>query len=342
MRESRSLMAIAALDARMAGPSRSAANSGTHRGMSAAAERSDLSPDGEGHLWDSFWCRAQDGLRLHGRLYGQAASGRLPVVCLPGLARTSADFHELATALSTHRARPRPVLAMDYRGRGRSDYDRDPRNYDPRIELQDVQDVLTAAGVHAAVFVGTSRGGILTMGLSALRPAAIRGAVLNDIGGVIEGKGLVRIKGYIGKLPAPRDCAEAAQILKRLASQQFTRLSEDDWRTFARRTFKQTPRGLAPDYDPALMASLQAYDLEKPLPVLWPYFDGLRGVPVLSIRGENSDLFSEATQAEMARRHPLCEPYVVVGEGHAPLLTDRATIQKIVGFVHKVEDGRDG
>jgi pimeloyl-ACP methyl ester carboxylesterase len=310
--------------------------------MEMSVSAANVSPgrvqDGEGTLWESFWCRSQDGLKLHNRLYGSPHWPRLPVVCLPGLARTSADFHEIATFLSTHRSRPRLVLAMDYRGRGRSGYDPDPANYDPRIEMQDVQDVLTAVGIHAAVFIGTSRGGIITMGLSAVRPGCIRGAVLNDIGAVIDGKGLARIKGYVGKLPKPRDYPEAVQMLKRIASQHFTRLSDADWNTFARRTFKESPQGLVPDYDPMLMKSLEAYDLEKPLPVLWQFFEGLKGVPVLSIRGENSDLFSQATQAEMVQRHPLCEPYIVVGEGHAPLLSDRATMQKISVFVNAVED----
>ena len=88
-----------------------------------------------------------------------------------------------------------------------------------------------------------------------------------------------------------------------------------------------------------LMKTLEEFDLEKPLPVLWQYFEGLSNVPVLSIRGSNSDLFSEATQDEMVRRHPRCEPYVVVGEGHAPLLGDRPTIQKIMTFIQKAEDG---
>jgi pimeloyl-ACP methyl ester carboxylesterase len=296
--------------------------------------------EGEGLLWESFWCRSQDGLKLHNRLYGKPSHAHLPVVCLPGLARTSADFHEIAAALSAHKSRPRLVLAMDYRGRGRSDYDPQPANYDIRVELQDVQDVMTAVGIEHAVFIGTSRGGIITMGLSAIRPSCIKGAVLNDIGAVIEGKGLARIKGYVGKLPQPRDHAEAVQILKRVASQHFTRLSDDEWLTFAKRTFKAGKGGLVPDYDPMLMKSLEEYDLEKPLPALWQYFEGLKGVPVLSIRGENSDLFSEATQAEMVQRHPACESYVVVGEGHAPLLSDRSTMQKIVSFVHAVEDGR--
>jgi pimeloyl-ACP methyl ester carboxylesterase len=293
---------------------------------------------GEGDLWASFWSTSRDGLKLHARLYGAANHGRLPVVCLPGLARTSADFHEIAVALSTHRSRPRQVIALDYRGRGRSDYDSNPANYDILIEMQDVQDVLTAVGIHQAVFIGTSRGGIITMGLSAARPGLIRGAVLNDIGGVIDGKGLARIKSYVGKLPQPRDYAEAGQILRRVASQQFTRLSDAEWDLFARRTFKQTERGLAPDYDPALMKSLEVYDLEQPLPVLWPYFEGLKGMPLLSIRGENSDLFSESTQMEMAKRHPACETIVVVGEGHAPLLGDRLSHQRITGFVQMVED----
>jgi pimeloyl-ACP methyl ester carboxylesterase len=210
------------------------------------------------------------------------------VVCLPGLTRNGADFHEIATALSTHRSRPRQVMAMDYRGWGRSDYDPDPTNYDIRVEAQDVVDVMTACGIHRAVFIGSSRGGIISMGLSAIRPACISGVVLNDIGGIIEGKGLARIKSYVGKLPTPANYTEAVAILKRLASQQFTGLSDAKWETFARRSFKETPAGLVPDYDLKLMKSLENYDLEKPLPPLWPYFDGLRGVPVLSIRGENS------------------------------------------------------
>ena len=188
--------------------------------MNAASQASHMS---ETAGFESFWCRSQDGLKLHNRLYGPSNSPHLPIVCLPGLARTSADFHELALALSGHRARPRLVLAMDYRGRGLSERDPDWRNYDVRVEMQDVQDVLTAVGIHAAIFVGTSRGAIITMGLSAVRPAAIRGAVLNDLGAVIEGKGLARIKGYVGKMPKPRDYSEAVTILKRFASQQFTR-----------------------------------------------------------------------------------------------------------------------
>ncbi len=296
--------------------------------------------DGEGQTWHSFTCRSADGLRLHNRVYGAAHMPHTPVVCLPGLARTAADFHELALHLSAHPKWPRRVLAMDYRGRGRSDYDPDPAHYDVRVEMQDVLDVMTAAGLHEAIFIGTSRGGLITMGLSALRPAVIRGAVLNDIGPVIEAKGIARIKGYVGKLPPVRDAAEAVQLMKRVAGAHFPRLTQQEWQGFAARTFKPGLGGLVPDYDPQLLVSLAAFDLEKPLPVLWPYFEGLGNVPVLSIRGSHSDLLSEATQAEMARRHAGCTLLTVEGEGHAPLLGDQPTLARIAAFVHRAEGER--
>jgi pimeloyl-ACP methyl ester carboxylesterase len=307
--------------------------------MNAVAKSAEFAlQEGEGTAWESFTCRSADGLRLHNRFYGASETARTAVVCLPGLARTSADFHELALHLSAHPKRPRRVLAMDYRGRGRSDYDPNPANYDVRIEMQDVLDVMTAAGLHEAIFIGTSRGGLITMGLSAMRPGVIRAAVLNDIGPVIEAKGIARIKGYVGKLPPVRDHSEATQLMKRVAGAHFPRLTEAEWQGFAARTFKQGPNGLISDYDPQLLVSLAAFDLEKPLPVLWPYFEGLKNVPVLSIRGSHSDLLSEDTQIEMARRHPGCETLTVQGEGHAPLLGDRPTLTRIAAFVHRAED----
>src|SRR5262249_24419726 len=128
----------------------------------------------------SHFITAQDGLKLHVRAYGSRSAPALPVICLPGLARTSADFDGLAQALADDPTHPRYVLAMDYRGRGLSDYDRDPGNYNLLVELADVLAVLTALGIGRAIFIGTSRGGILTMLLGSARPAAIAGVVLND------------------------------------------------------------------------------------------------------------------------------------------------------------------
>src|ERR1700694_509471 len=151
-------------------------------------------PDGE-----SLFVAAPDGLKLHVRAYGPRMASGWPLVCLPGLSRSSADFETLALALSRDAATPRRVLALDYRGRGRSEHDRNPKNYNFPVELADVLAVLAALAALPAVFIGTSRGGILTMLLAAARPPAIAGVILNDIGPVIEPKGLMRIRGYVGK-----------------------------------------------------------------------------------------------------------------------------------------------
>jgi len=262
----------------------------------------------------------------------------LPAVCLPGLSRNSSDFHDLALALAGDAERPRRVLALDYRGRGRSDYDPDPRNYDLKVELGDVLQVVTAAGVEEAVFVGTSRGGILTMALSAARPALLRGAVLNDIGPVLEVQGLARIQGYVGKLPTPQDYAEGARIVKDIWGAQFPAFTEADWLAMARGTWKDADGGLALNYDPNLAKPLQAVDLEKPLPSFWPLFEGLKHVPTLALRGEHSDLFSADTLAAMAAAHPNFEAMIVPGQGHAPSLAGRDVIETIKRFVARVED----
>src|SRR5262249_20457753 len=212
----------------------------------------------------SLFVSAQDGLRLHVRAYGARANHALPVVCLPGLARTTADFDALAAALSSDREQPRPVLTLDSRGRGKSDYDRKPANYNLQVELAAVLSVLTALGIGQATFVGTSRGGILTMLLAVARPAAIAGCVLNDIGPVIDLEGLVRIKSYVGKLPQLPSFPAAAAALRRRFGSYFPKWSDDDWLAFARATFKEAGGQLVPDYDPNLATILEAIGPAQP------------------------------------------------------------------------------
>jgi pimeloyl-ACP methyl ester carboxylesterase len=280
----------------------------------------------------STFVTAPDGLRLHVRCYGRASTAGIPVVCLPGLARTAADFDALATELSRDGPHPRRVIALDYRGRGLSQYDRDPANYSLPVELADVLAVVTALEAFPAVFIGTSRGGILTMLLAAVRPSAIAGAVLNDIGPVIEPQGLMRIKSYVGKLPQPRTFAEGAEILRRLFHSQFPRLGPDDWLAAAHRMFKEENGLLVTTYDPKLATTLAGVDLERPIANLWKEFDALTHVPLMVIRGANSDILSASTVAQMKARHPALETIEVPDQGHAPLLAEADTISLIARF----------
>ena len=290
-----------------------------------------------GHSTSSHFITAQDGLKLHVRVYGPAMAERLPVVCLAGLTRTCADFDALATALAGAAGQPRLVITMDARGRGLSDYDRDAEHYSLAVELADVIALLTALEIGPAVFVGTSRGGILAMLLASARPNAIAGVVLNDIGPVIETKGLLRIKSYAGRLPQPKSYQEGAEFLRRLFAIHFPKLSGDDWIAFARRTFKEQNGRLVPTYDPKIAKTLDGVDAERPPPSLWKEFDALARVPVMVIRGANSDILSAAGVAAMCARRPDLEILDVPDQGHAPLLMEDEVIARIGAFVATCE-----
>jgi pimeloyl-ACP methyl ester carboxylesterase len=281
----------------------------------------------------SRFVTAPDGLKLHALEFGSRLSDRLPVVCLAGLTRNARDFLPLARRLAQDGRR---VLALDYRGRGLSARDRRWQHYDLRIEGEDIVAVLTALGVGPAIVIGTSRGGIHAMLLAALRPTLIAGAVLNDIGPIIEPQGLIRIKTRVGLLPEPTNWAQAADMLRLTYGPQFPALEARDWDFFAHATVRETNDRLAWDYDPALSRTLGSISPEMAPLDLWPQFRALARVPILAIRGANSDILSDATFKAMQATTPRCEGLVVAGQGHAPLLADTPTMETIAAFVDGV------
>ena len=280
----------------------------------------------------SVFVTAPDGLTLHVRRYGSRVASALPVVCLPGLARTAADFDPLAAALADDPAKPRLVLALDYRGHGQSKYDRNPDNYALPVALTDLSAVLIALELAPAIFVGTSYGGLLAMMLAVLRPTAIAGVILNDIGPVVEPHGLVRLKGYIGKLPIPRNFEEGGEILRWLFEAQFPKLARQDWIAFAQRTWREHGGRLLPDYDPKLAQTLQGADMQHP-PTLWAHFDALARVSLMVIRGAKSDMLASSTLDAMLSRRRELQIALVPDQGHPPLLTDPKLIRRIAAFV---------
>jgi pimeloyl-ACP methyl ester carboxylesterase len=280
----------------------------------------------------STFVTAQDGLKLHVREYGARAAPGVPVVCLPGLTRTVDDFDALAPALADGTATRRYVIAIDSRGRGQSEYDGNPDNYNVAVELADIMTVLAALKMRPAVFVGSSRGGLLTMLLGVARLGAIAGVVLHDIGPVVETAGVLRIKGYVGKLPQPQSLADGAAILQRLFGAQFPKFTAAHWLAAAKRTWRTKGDALEPTYDVRLASTLADFDADKPLPPLWNEFDALRGVPIMVIRGANSDILSAATVEAMAARHPGLQTLEVPDQGHVPAF-DSDVIAKVAEFV---------
>jgi pimeloyl-ACP methyl ester carboxylesterase len=269
--------------------------------------------------FQDFFYSAADALRLHARVYGEPIDGRLPVVCLPGLTRNVRDFHELALILSAGK-NARQVVSFDYRGRGQSAYDPNHKNYNVGIEAGDILVGLAQLGIERALFIGTSRGGLILHVLAAIRPQLLAGVVLNDIGPVVEAAGLQNIKDYLSKAPRPNSLAEAVAAQKAAHGAAFSALSDADWERVAAAIYKQDGAKLVPDFDPMLLADLMTLDLSQPIPDLWPQFAAFKDVPMLAIRGANSLLLSAGTLTEMGNRHANFAAITVAGQGHAPFL----------------------
>ena len=287
---------------------------------------------------NSLFVNAQDGLRLHVREYGTRTAPGLPIVCLPGLARTTADFDLLAPALAAGPPE-RHVIAIDSRGRGRSEFDSDHTNYNCMTELGDIVSILFEFGVGPAIFVGSSRGGVLTMLLGAMHPCSIAAVVLHDIGPVQECTGMARIRGYLGKLQHPQSYEEGARILRDLMGAHFPKLTDEQWLAGARRTWHLKQDGLKPTYDLGIARALAGVDISRPMQPLWREFDTLAGVPMLVIRGTNSDLLSAKTVEAMRARRDSMDMIEVPDQGHAPLL-EGELINQIEIFVKKCEASR--
>lgn len=273
-----------------------------------------------------------DGLTLSFREYGSRISDATPVLCLPGLTRNSADFHAIATILESERR----VISLDARGRGRSDYDPNYQNYNLVTEVGDVLSLISAEFDRPCIVLGTSRGGLAAMILCGVRPSMMAGVVLNDIGPVLDAKGLDRIKDYLGIPPVPLDTWEdAAAAIEASHAEDFPDLRAPDWLAWAQRTFREENGKPVLDYDLKLRDAV----LEQTGPVaeMWPQFRAMADIPTLVLRGENSDLLSVQTAEEMRRAKPDLTAVTIKGRGHVPLLDEYESVSAINAFLMQVD-----
>jgi len=282
-----------------------------------------------------FKISARDGLMIAGRKYGWANKDPNPVVCLAGITRNAADFHDLALYLASSKGGNRRVVSIDYRGRGQSEYDRDWQNYTLSVEAEDTIDILTALGLGEVNFIGSSRGGLITMMLATIRPGILKSVVLNDIGPVIDATGLVRIWRTYESETLPSSFEEAAQLRERLGKVTSTSFSKDEWEKEARRLYKLENGKLVLQFDKKLLTSLRSINLDERLPDMWPDFAALTKTPTLAIRAENTDILSEDTFETMQMLHPKMETAIAMGQNHAPILSVGGLDKKIADFLKK-------
>ena len=279
---------------------------------------------------DRHWTSA-DGLQLHFRDYpGDPA--RPPVLCLPGLTRNARDFEDLAV----HLADRQRVLCPEMRGRGDSDYARDPMTYQPLQYLQDVEALLLQQGIVRFVSIGTSLGGLLTMLLGVSNPQRIAAAVLNDIGPDVSAAGLERIRGYVGQGRNFETWMHAARALQESTGDVYPDWEITDWLRYAKRIMVLGTGGrVAFDYDMKIAEPFDAPAGATPQVDMWPLFDALATRPLLVVRGETSDILEADVAARMAER-PGVELLTIPRIGHAPTLDEPESVAAIERLLERV------
>jgi pimeloyl-ACP methyl ester carboxylesterase len=285
---------------------------------------------------DLTWT-SSDGLTLYARDYpSQSGPARLPVICLHGLTRNSADFDEVAPWIA---GQSRRVLALDVRGRGRSACDPNPERYQPSVYVDDVVKLARELGIARAVFVGTSMGGIITMRLALKRIDLIAAAVLNDVGPVLSQRGLSRIASYAGNCRALSSWDQAADYVMTINQTAFPANDMQEWSKWARRAFAENEQGqLVLRYDPNIANQLKSGKLKSASVLSHLAFWRLAHArPTLLVRGTLSDLVEEHQARYMRRAAPKMQYVEVPGVGHAPMLTEPPARHAIARFLEQVD-----
>ena len=266
---------------------------------------------------------------FHAMAYTQWGDPQNPdvVMCVHGLTRNGRDFDELARALSDRYR----VICPDVLGRGRSDQIQDPAGYAYPLYLADMATLIAHLNVETVDWVGTSMGGLIGMMLAATPGNPIKRLVMNDVGPFIPKAALDRIVTYITKT-LTFETVDALEAHLRKIHAPFGDLSDQQWAAMAEHSHWVDGNGhFVLAYDPAIAAPFQDPSLLADVD-LWAVW-GLLTQPVFVVRGEESDLLSENTLLEMARRGPKASHTTIPNVGHAPALMDSAQIGLVEEFL---------
>jgi pimeloyl-ACP methyl ester carboxylesterase len=279
---------------------------------------------------DGYWW-SNDGLRLHYRDYPGRAD-RPPIICIPGLTRNARDFEGVADRLKGEWR----LLCVELRGRGESAYAKDAMTYVPLTYLQDLEALIRELDLARFVLFGTSLGGLITMLLANSGSDRIAAALINDIGPVLEPRGLERIRGYVGRSQSWPTWMHAARHFAEAQKDVFPTWRLEQWLVFAKRLCRLGPNGrIVFDYDMRIAEPFKlpggatGFDL-------WRAFRGLDGVPSLVVRGALSDLLTAETMDAMLAENLALSGVTVPQVGHAPTLEEPEAAAAIDALLEQV------
>lgn len=279
--------------------------------------------------YSDFWFSSSDNLQLYARDYGHA-NPKHTLLCLHGLTRNSKDFSQLCEQLNSEYR----VIAVDFRGRGHSEYDPNPENYQPLTYANDMQGLFKAMHLDKVVIIGTSLGGLVAMLLAAQCPETVSAIVINDIGPEINLEGLQRIKAYVSEDRSVSSWEEAVAVTRQSQAAEYPDFSAEDWGNFTRNLYRENEDGLPVlDYDNAIATTMAAADESPQANDLWPVFELIKHIPILVIRGKLSDILTRDCVDRMQQTSATLQYCEVDNRGHAPLLTEPVSLEAIQQFL---------
>ena len=266
-----------------------------------------------------------NGLKLHYLDYGNPS--KPPLVCIHGLSGNAHNFD----ALAPHLINDHHVMAIDVRGRGDSEWG-PPGEYAPPIYVSDLALMLEALELERVTLIGTSMGGIISMIFAGGYPGRVDRLVLNDIGPDINPAGLKRITDYFTDAPTDfKDLAEVAAY-HRANYPYLAATPEPELIEIVRWSVKPTDDGrLTWKIDPAVRNIPRAGTAARSMDMWVPY--ARITARTMVIRGADSDILAHDTAERMCRVLPGTKLAEIPGVGHAPTLSEAASVAAIVEFL---------
>ena len=269
------------------------------------------------HRGDTFFvtCTSPDGPhRMAYHAWGNPTNSKV-LICVHGLTRRGSDFKTLAEAMSHDYY----VVCPDVVGRGDSDRLKNPMLYAVPQYVADMASLIKQLGVAQVDWFGTSMGGLIGMVYASMPKNPIRRMLINDVGPRIEPEAIKRLGSYVGQPFVFKERPDALQRLNEICA-SFGSHTPEEWEVYNGPMLVQKDGLWVMHYDPDIsvpFASVNPIMAKAGEMAMWHAFKQIH-IPMLIVRGGESDLLSAKTVAEMCRVNPHIRSIEIPGVGHAP------------------------
>ena len=268
------------------------------------------------HDGDTFFVECSSGDEKHRMAYHAWGNpGNKVLLCVHGLTRRGSDFKTLAQAM----CKDHYVVCPDVVGRGESDRLINPMSYAVPQYVADIATLVKKLGVTQVDWLGTSMGGLIGMVYAAMPNSPIRRMIINDVGPKIEPEAIKRLGSYVGQPFTFSDRSEALQRLNEICA-TFGEHTPEEWEIYNGPMLIQKDGKWIMHYDPDIsvpFASVNPIMAKAGEMAMWHAFKQIH-IPMLIVRGGNSDLLSAATVAQMCKVNPYARSIEIPNVGHAP------------------------